>query len=194
MTSFQKRIVLKPEVTPSDFELVAWEKDWNLADMGREDAGASIDTWITDDTESEIHFVDDQPIGLAYLTLHGKATDTIEQQIRGSLEAWTLAEAMEALRDAHDSEDRTKSLFTVVLIAPADEDDAVTAQLAPLATDPDQAIRQSFIEATGYLPWPSLVALVEAMAANDSEQAVRENAQLLLEGLEVTGEGPGRAT
>ncbi|MEV0704650.1 hypothetical protein AB0I53_42960 [Saccharopolyspora sp. NPDC050389] len=53
-----------------------------------------------------------------------------------------------------------------------------------LAADTGPGVRQSVVVATGYRPWLELVEIVRRLSATDDVEHVRENARLLLEGLQ----------
>lgn len=187
VTGFVKRLVLKPHVTESDFELAAWGRNWLIREMDEEDAGALVDTWVSSDGTTEIHYVEDRSIGLNYLTLHGEATTLIEQQIREDLDLWSLPEALDALRAAEMSDDKRPALYAVALTAPPAPHDEVIDEFRDVAIDADPVVRRSFVEAVGYLPWPQLVELVEALRRDDPDPLVRDDARLLLEGMRLHG-------
>jgi hypothetical protein len=182
-----QRLVLKPHVTESDFELAAWEHNWLIREMGEEEAGALVDTWATADGGTIIRFVNDSPIGLNYVRVHGDAADLVAQQIREDLELWSVSEALDALRKAESLGDKRVALFAAALTAPVTPDHEVVGRLRDAAADPDVNLRRSFVEAVGYLPWPQLVEHVDELSRNDPDPVVRDDARLLLEGIRLHG-------
>ena len=47
-----------------------------------------VDGWVTLDGETEIHQVDDVPIGTRYLTVRGSGSTEVAQQIRKDCDLW----------------------------------------------------------------------------------------------------------
>lgn len=97
---------------------------------------------------------------------------------------WTSPDAVVAIQEANNRNDKLRAIYAAVLSAPAAEDAAVVDALCPLVDDPDPGIRQSLIVATGYRPWPGLISMVRELRDRDPVDHVRENARILLEGIE----------
>jgi hypothetical protein len=188
MTNFARRYVLKPHVGRSDVELLAWDRDWNLAAMGNEEADVYVDVWSTDDGKNEIHYVEDRPIGLNYLTLRGENLEEVDEGIRGDFEILDFSEALQTLRGAVDRDSELRAFYAVALNATEDQRELVLQQFRAAARHSDVGMRQAAVMATGYLPWPDLVALVETMRRDDPDPLVRQNAEILLEGIRRYGQ------
>ncbi|MFE2107271.1 hypothetical protein ACFXAF_15550 [Kitasatospora sp. NPDC059463] len=207
MTRSFTRLVLRPEFGEHDFKLVVWDLFWNLLDLGREEDGAVVDSWLTPDGRAEVHYVDDRTTGLRYVTIRGEGAAETEAELRPRCRVWTLDEALTALRrsagrgerpgvddrpeaddrpGSDDRNDRLVALYAAALTAEGPEDRAVVEAFAAAARDDDPGIRQAVVVATGYLPWPGLVALVEELGRTDPVDHVRHNARVLLEGLART--------
>ncbi|MEV6775291.1 HEAT repeat domain-containing protein [Streptomyces syringium] len=187
MVSFEKRLVLGPEVSRDDVEDLAWDLDWNIHELGEEEAGARIDIWRTDDGKTEIHRVEDRPIGLTYLTLRGAAVTMTEQQVRSVLRVWAQSDALVALHDADGRDERLRGLYALALTADDLRDGAVVNEFRAAASDPDPGIRQAVVVAAGYRPDPALVELVAELRESDPVSFVRENADILLKGIRLHG-------
>lgn len=181
MAVFEGRLVLKPDYTLSALRRVAWDLDWDIVDFRREEAGAFVDIWVTYDRQTEVHYVDDQPIGMRYVTVHGEDGEAVANQIRQSCDLWAWQEAQAALRVATGSNDRLVALYAAALAAPETQNGSLVEDFRAITGDPDAGVRQAVIIAAGYLPWPGLVELVEEMRDNDPDQQVRGNAQILLD-------------
>jgi hypothetical protein len=187
VTESPRRLVLKPGMTESNFELAAWERNWLIREIDDEDGGALFDTWATADGKTVIHFVKDRPIGLEYVRVYSESADLIEQQIREDLDIWSAAEALDALRDADSPDGKRLAVYVVALTWSSTPDDQVIARLREAAADPDVNVRRSFVEAVGYLLWPALIEQVDELRRDDSDPVVRDDAGLLLEGIRRHG-------
>jgi hypothetical protein len=187
VAEFKERFVLKPDYALSELRRVAWDLDWDIVDFRREEAGAFVDIWTTYDKRTEVHYVDDQPIGMRYLTLRGEGSGETAEQIREKCDLWALSEARQALRVATDRNDKLVALYAAALTAPDAQDDSLVGDFRAVIHDPDAGVRQAVLIATGYLPWPGLVELVAQLRDNDPVEQVRENAGILLDGLREHG-------
>ncbi|MEU6657792.1 hypothetical protein [Streptomyces sp. NPDC046821] len=188
MTDFSHRFVLKPTCSIRDLKRLAWDLDWDIVDLRRSEAGAYVDIWITYDKRTEIHHVDDEPIGMRYLTVRGEAGDEVARQIQENCDLWSYQEARRALRSAADRNEKLTAVYAAALTAPAEEDGGLVAAFREVAHDADPGVRQSVVIATGYLPWPGLVRIVDEVLTRDPVDRVRRNSELLLEGLQRGGE------
>lgn len=183
MAGFKERLVLKPDYTLRALKRVAWDLDWDVVDLRREETGAFVDIWVTYDKQAEIHHVDDQPIGMRYVTVWGEEAKGVAEQIRQNCDVWTWREAQLALRAATDRNDKLAALYAVALAAPEAQNSSLVDDFRAITEDPDTGVRQAVIIATGYLPWLGLVKLVEELRDNDPDQQVRDNAQMMLDAL-----------
>ncbi|MGI5453420.1 HEAT repeat domain-containing protein [Streptomyces sp. CA-249302] len=182
------RFVLKQEYSVQRVKRLAWDLDWDVVDLRREEAGAFIDIWITYDKRAEVHHVDDEPIGMRYLTVRGEGRDEVVRQIQENCDLWGHGEARRELREATDRNQKLVALYAAVLTAPGEQEDDLVEELGVAARDEDPGVRQAVVIATGYLPWPGLVSLVEEVLVHDSVEHIRENAAILLEGLRGGGQ------
>ena len=187
MNQIANRLVLKPDVAESDFELLCWEQNWLIVEMGEEEAGAHVDIWRTGDGATEIHYVRDLPIGLVYVTLRGDGVDVVERRIRERLHVWSLPEALDTLRDAADPEQKRASVYVIALTATSEQEREVIEAMGAIARDSDPTLRRSFVEAVGYVPWPALLRLVEELRDTDPAPEVRRDASVLMDGLRLHG-------
>ncbi|MFF2955040.1 HEAT repeat domain-containing protein [Kitasatospora sp. NPDC057965] len=195
MTRSFTRLVLRPEFGEHDFKLVVWDLFWDLLDLGRQEDGAVVDSWLTPDGGAEVHYVDDRITGMRYVTIRGDGAAGAEAELRPRCRVWTLDEALSALREASDRNEQTEgtdrndrlvALYAAALTAEGPEDRSLVEAFAAAARDGDPGIRQAVVVATGYLPWPGLVALVKELSRTDPVDHVRHNARVLLEGLART--------
>ncbi|MFJ8622356.1 HEAT repeat domain-containing protein [Kitasatospora sp. NPDC093550] len=186
MTRSFTRLVLKPEFSEHDFKLVVWDLFWDVVDLGRKEDGAVVDSWLTPGGEAEVHYVDDRNIGVRYVTIRGDGAADAEAELRPRCRVWALDEALAALHRAADRNDKLIALYATALTADDPEDRSVVEALADAARDDDPAVRQAVVLATGYLPWPGLVAVVEELSRTDPVEHVRHNARVLLEGMART--------
>ncbi|MFB6891287.1 HEAT repeat domain-containing protein [Kitasatospora sp. NPDC056327] len=186
MTRPFTRLVLRPEFSEHDFKLVVWDLFWDLLDLGRKEDGAVVDSWLTPDGTAEVHYVDDGTTGMRYVTIRGDGAAAAEAELRSRCKVWTLDEALAALRRPAGRNDKLVALYAAALTAEGPEERSVVEAFATAARDDDPGIRQAVVVATGHLPWPGLVALVEELGRTDPVEHVRHNARVLLEGLART--------
>jgi hypothetical protein len=180
VTDFAERLVLKASFTSDDMDFVSMQRGWVLRKARMPEAGAFVDVWVTLDGRAEIHQVDDEPIGIRYVTLRGPGADEVSDHVRSDCDLWSTAEALQALADAPDPDATITAGYVAALSATPDEADAVAQALLPLAEHPDPAVRRALVMATAYFNHPALVARVGELASAESAEQVRSDARLLL--------------
>ncbi|MGW8887829.1 HEAT repeat domain-containing protein [Streptomyces sp. NPDC055749] len=183
MTDFIERLVIKASFTSDDVDFVSMQRGWILKQAQKPESGAFIDVWVTLDRKTEIHQVDDRPIGTRYFTLRGPGSGEVSQHIREDCELWSTQEALSELRGVSARSDKLVCVYAAALAAGEEDGEQVTQEFRNVTRDPDAGIRQSVILAAGYFPYPGLVDLVRELRDSDPVEHVRRNAQLLLDGL-----------
>ncbi|MBQ0986080.1 hypothetical protein KBZ10_16475 [Streptomyces sp. F63] len=184
MKEIKSRLILKPGIDETNMFQIARSRRWSLYDIGNKNSEIYRHIWHSSDGGVEIHYVEDPLTGLNFVTLRGPGAESIEQDIRSSLPVWTYPEALGALRSSDGRDDRLYSAYAAALTAPTTEDEPLVEEMRRMSVDTDPGIRQAVVVATGYCPWPSLVEIVKHLEESDAVENVRDNARLLLEGLE----------
>lgn len=188
MADFDIRLTLKqPKAEPSVIKVATLNK-WDLRVMGNRKAEVYLDKWVTPNNKTEIHYVEDPLTGLPFVTFRGDGSAEAAAIVQESCNVWEFPEALAAIDHAATRDDRLTAVYATAFTAPKRQIDSVVEVFRALTEDPDPGIRQSVIVATGYLPWPGLVDLVQHLADTDPVDHVRHNARVLLEGLRLYGE------
>lgn len=188
MSSFVERLVIKANFTSDDVDFVSMRRGWILKQAQKPESGAFIDSWVMLDRKTEIHQVDDRPVATRYFTLRGPGSAEVARHIREDCELWSVPEALNALNGASNRDAELTLVYAVALAATARDGEQVTQAFQNIARDPDPAVRQSVIIATGYFPYPLLVDLVRQLRDGDPVDHVRDNAEILLDGLSDDGQ------
>jgi len=149
----------------------------------KHEAGAYIDAWVTLDRKTEIHQVDDRPIGTRYFRLRGPSSGEVAQHIQDDCELWSTPEALSELYGASTRKEKLIRIYAAALAADEEDGEQVTQEFRRVARDPDAGVRQASIIATGCFPYSGLVELVRDLYGGDPVDHVKKNAQLLLDGL-----------
>jgi hypothetical protein len=183
MTDFVERLVIKASFTSDDVDFVSMQRGWILQQAQKHEAGAYIDRWVTLDRKTEIHQVDDRPIGARYFTLRGPGSAEVARHIREDCELWSTPEALGALDGASTRDEKLVLVYAAALAATDQDGEQVTQAFQDVARDADAGVRQSVIIATGYFPYPGLVDLVRQLRHSDPVDHVRRNAEIQLNGL-----------
>ena len=160
------------------------QRGWILKQVHKPEAGAYVDVWLTLDRKTEIHQVDDQPIGTRYFRLRGPGSEEVALHIQDDCELWSTPEALSKLRGASIRNEKLICIYAAALAANEEDGEQVTQEFRNVARDPDAGVRQSLIIATGYFPYSGLVELVRDLCDSDPADHVRKNARLLLDGLD----------
>lgn len=176
------RLVLKGKAGHRHYTELAWHAGWNLVDV-EHDTPSFIEKWHIPDKDVEAHFVRDAMVGLEYVNLHGDDRST-ENTIRENCELWNPAEALASIESARDHNSKLRGIYAAALSSGPREEQALVDKYRSIAThEEDSGIRQAVIVSTGYLPWKSLINLVTEMRERDPAEHIRNNAQVMLDGL-----------
>jgi hypothetical protein len=165
---------------------VAWHFDWELYDIGDASADTYVDVWFSSDRSTEIHYVENQFVGLEYITLRGEGTADVQQQIKSRCSIWTTRDALTAYRESEDRNEKLRAVYAAALSATTQDNPGLIHAFRVIAQEEaDAGIRQALTVATGYLPLPELIEVVERLRISDPEQHVRNNARIMLEGVRL---------
>ncbi|MFJ7946230.1 HEAT repeat domain-containing protein [Streptomyces sp. NPDC096354] len=188
MADFDIRLTLKHMKAEPSVIRVAEMNDWDLRIMGNRKAQVYLDKWVTPDGRAEIHYVEDPLTGIPFVTFRGEGAGEAAQLVEAGCQLWDFREALDMINAAQSRDDRLTAIYAAAFTAPERPVDSLVEVFRSLAADPDPGIRQSVVVATGYVPWPALVELVQRLAETDQVHHVRHNAQVLLEGLNLHGD------
>lgn len=186
MTDFVERLVLKSTFTSDDVDFVSMRRGWVLRQHRLPEGGAFVDGWLTLDGETEIHQVDDVPIGMRYLTVRGSGSTEVTQHIRKDCDLWSTTEALAELSTASTREALLPAIYAAALSATDQDAQEAADAFRTAANHPDAEVRQSVVIATGYFSHPPLIDLVRELRDSDPSDHIRHNAQHLLEALPTT--------
>jgi hypothetical protein len=180
--SEQTRVVLSPEVTRDDVETAAWDLDLFIhhrtsrsGDQPREDV------WRSRDESTWLHEVEDHVTGLRYLVLRGEEVDAIVRRLRRLVRTVTHSDALRALDDAENAEDKLLALYQLGAAAPDHANSRVAAALRRTLDDDDPDLRHAAVVAIAYTGWPELEEAVRAASEADPSETVRSAARRLLQ-------------
>lgn len=188
-----ERLVIKPGFTSDDVDFVSMQRGWILTRARIPEGEAHVDTWVTLDRRTEIHQVDDQPIGTRYFTVRGPGSAEVAQHIRQDCDIWSTDEALNALRGADARDERLRLVYAVALSATEQDAERVAREFRSVVRDPDAGVRQAVVIAAGYSPQPDLLELVGALRDSDPVDHVRRNAEILLDGLKRPADAAGQS-
>ncbi|GGN64281.1 hypothetical protein GCM10010112_24330 [Actinoplanes lobatus] len=167
-----------------EVDQISFDDGWDMLQVEDPASDTFVNVWATADGSVEIHLVKDPMVGLDYLTLYGDDVADVQLDIEERSSFWSTGEALREIGRATDRDDRLRAVYTAALSATDAESDAVAEAFRTVSRDDDPGIRLSVVVATGYLQTPGLVEIVAGLAADDPHDTVRENARILLEGIE----------
>ncbi|GGW64505.1 hypothetical protein AB0E64_25355 [Streptomyces caelestis] len=177
------RLVLRGSDGHRSLTELAWREEWDLTEI-RHTEPPFVEVWDVPGRDAEVHFVRDEMVGLEYVVFHGADVAPEVQQVRDFCPLWTQSDAIDALGKVKDRDGKLRAIYAAALAATGPEDDRLITLFRSIAVnEQDSGVRQAVIVSTGYLPWDGLIQLVSEMRVNDPESRVRNNAQVMLEGL-----------
>lgn len=184
------RVLLADEFVRDDLhELVRFE-EWYLATVVDADVAANRPLEIVyrdADATFSLHYFEDHLIGLRYIIVVGEDVDDVVDVVRDELRTVDLPEALAMFGRAGTGEEVSLGIRRVAIAAGPDRDPAVVNAFSSAMDHEAAMVRGTAIFAMGYVEWPELVPLLRDAAANDSDQEIRADARLMLEGFRESG-------
>jgi hypothetical protein len=183
MQSEISRLVLRGLDGHRSLTELAWREEWDLTEI-RHTEPPFVEVWDVPRRDTEVHFVRDEMVGLEYVVFHGTDVAPEVQKVRDCCPLWTQSDAIDALGKTKDRDVKLRAIYAAALTATGPEDDRLITLFRSVAVnEQDSGVRQAVVVSTGYLPWGGLIQLVSEMRDNDPDSHIRNNAQVILEGL-----------
>lgn len=189
------RVVLSENVTRDDVDDAAARLGWQLSNVLPADTGRPAQLiFSARGRRTFVYLVDDQSLGVAYLTASGDDADAVLAAACAELPFCAeLPSELEALfrQDEPDADAVAviaRGLAIAALSAPTGIHPAGRrlALLQQALAHPDPRVRAAGIAAAGHARWPTLSAALEEMAGRDPLPAFRAAAAELGRAMEAT--------
>jgi hypothetical protein len=145
------------------------------------------EVWGDRDGEAAAFYVEDDLVGVNYLTLEAPQGERIEGlagEVKGGLRILTTADALEWVRRASTLEEKIVAAAHLGLVTEA-PDPAVISKFGEvlLDTTSDPLVRQAALISSTYAAWPELDEILGMVASSDSDLEVRAAARRVLKSL-----------
>jgi hypothetical protein len=181
------RLPLHPEATQEEVDSMAYMADWTLAEIITKNRERPHEQVYEDRKDgTPIHYIRDWLLGVDYLVVPAQAPQTA--RIRKELHVVSLKEALAMVEAAETPEALRRAFFFAVLASPA-PNPRVLALFERLLASSEIKLRRAAVLAAGYAEWRELRPLLARAATEDRRKQVREEARLMLEGLEQVWAG-----
>ena len=183
-----RRIILRPGVTEDDVDDLAMENGWVLIGTKVADDLAPYRTvWDDEVSGTEVSYVWDDLVALAYVSLRNGQTSVAETVIRSALGTFQLGDILNDLAAGETGHAAVEAVCRIAVLRP-DPDAWILSHLSRLAHSSDKMVRTAVVTAIGYLEWPQLLVLLNEIRAADPDSAVRREAGIVLGGVQVSTE------
>jgi len=179
------RMVLKDDVDEDDIDGLAFNANWDLIEVAKEDPREGTPyqvIWATEGEREAIHYINDHVLNLRYVLVKGNAPDNVLWEIRKTLHVYEVSEIIEELNSATEADAIVKAINKLAVAAPQSFDFETYNLFKKYAAHPDPEVRSAVIFAMSYPAWKEFRQLVEQLGLNDPNSEVRETAQYFLEG------------
>lgn len=176
-----KRVVLSPEVTRDDVETAAYVLRFLINNrIEHRDDQPREDIWESRDGSTWLHEIEDHITGLRYLVIRGTDVDKTVRRLRKLLSTVTHTDALHALKDANNRDDKLLALYQLGAAAPEKANSRVVAAFKRALKDPDPDLRYAALVAIAYSGWPEMKEVVHRTMEEDPSETVRDAAGRLL--------------
>ena len=161
---------MKPSVSDEEFDQAVWKTEYNwiwIREVEAEEDNPYELVWETEDEQTSIHFIDDQWINLCYFVAKGKEPEKVIEQIRSSLDTYSVHDIHQMLNHATTPEEYIRAIHHVGVAAPQEYEPAL--------------VRHAAILAITYVGWSEFKNVLKKMETSDPDPSVRQRASILLE-------------
>ena len=180
--SGRTRLPLHPKVAQEEVDGMAYMADWILAEILTKNRERPHEQVYEDREDGTlIHYIRDWLLGVDYLLVPAPSRQAA--RIRKELHVVSLKEALAMVEAARTPEALRRAFFFAVLASTA-PNPRVLALFERLLASPEIKLRRAAVLAAGYAEWKELRPMLARAAAEDRRKQVREEAGLMLEGLE----------
>lgn len=176
------KLAIEADEPQASTALAAQQGGWAHQQTLPADAESGLEIiWLHADAPVQLHFIQDDIAGQAYLALVGpaQAVTAAEAGLRSSLPLVDLAGVLDRSR-LPSSRGLSSLPGLIAVLGPSDYDAAVMHALADLLGADDANVRLRSLAAIARLGWPELRPLVTAAANADEQDFVRWRAADLL--------------
>ncbi|NUM57703.1 MAG: HEAT repeat domain-containing protein [Bdellovibrionaceae bacterium] len=181
-------IVLMPEVARTEVQSAlallglthhhTWEQD--AAGEGYEEV------WTNSARDIAVNYVESRLFNVAYLTIRGERSDALCADIEIMLRVFSPSELLDAVRAGKTHNERVQALSKLAAMFPSYDEQTYRVFVAAATQHENTLLQEAAINAMGYRGWPQYIPVLEAIAAGDPSESVRNRAVLTL--IHVIGE------
>ncbi|WAS97618.1 HEAT repeat domain-containing protein [Nannocystis punicea] len=176
-----QRIVIEDRFTQWKVACFAADRGLVFYDkIPESDANPEEVIWASRDGATRLHRLDDRFLSIAYLVVDGAEEASLAAGAIDELDGLSLATLLAALA----VDPRAARAFPVIaslgVLAPPSFEPRVFDHLSRLLADEEPSLRSKALNAAAYPTWPEFLPLLEAMANDDPDLAVRERAAVAL--------------
>jgi hypothetical protein len=185
-------LVLIEDVTRADFAKAAsvlgfarkhvWEPE------GKGDSYE--EAWANSDQTQALSYVEDGISDQSYVTVRGRDIDDLALEVTRKIPTYYDSELVDRAYHEADHDAQVTNLYRLAIAFP-DHDPEVAHIFETYATEPpNPLLRRAALEAMVYRAWPENRSVLERVAKDDADAAVRARAQELLKHWAAAAPGP----
>lgn len=175
-------LVLYSDLGREDFVRVAEGRGW-IKEKTREGDGDKVsyqEIWTTPDRTGVVNYVDDPLSGTRFLWLHGAGMDQILREIAARLPCYDQEDLLDLAAQPEDHDEAVQAVMRIAVGFPRFDPRALRVFEIYLQ-HPSPLLRRATIQAIAYRRWPEGLPLLEKVAQEDPDEAVRAFARRVLD-------------
>lgn len=187
-----RRLVVEPGFAVETFFTRAYDQDWDwIKTIEESEAGPREAIFMTGDRRTAFHFVEDSFLDTKFVLVRGDEVERWMGVVRALVPHRTDAEILATARTGGTIEERVRGLLDLAVVAGQLDRREVLATIEHAIGANETVLRRASLLVVSYLGWRELRSLAERMAADDPDEEVRSEAEVVVEGYELHG-GEGR--
>jgi hypothetical protein len=175
------RLVLKSNVTRDDISGIAWQEDWELFDIIKQDEHNPFrKIWVTRNEQSGIHYIEDFLLELPYLEIKGENQEKLGDVIRSKIGIYDLDELHADIQNSKTSDQLIAAIYRLGAALYGDYNAELFHDFEHCFSHPDHEVRKAGIFASIYVGWKEFKEPLERLRDEDPDESVKKFATTTL--------------
>ncbi|MFJ2877433.1 HEAT repeat domain-containing protein [Streptomyces sp. NPDC087272] len=137
--------------------------------------------WLTDDSETAVHWINDDLLDVSYIAVRGVNAATLAEEIRSKIPMDDIPQLQARAITDRDSDALIDTLYRTAIVACSNYDPQAFALLRWGLYDPDPLIRRVSLLAVSITGWENFIPTLDEISKQDPVDEVRDQAARVLD-------------
>ncbi|MEE1773186.1 HEAT repeat domain-containing protein [Streptomyces sp. JV185] len=146
--------------------------------------------WLTADSETAAHWINDELLGVSYIAVRGVDSATLVERIRSKISMDDISRLQTRAITDREPDLLIDTLYRTAIVASSGYDPQAFALLRWGLNDPDPLIRRVSLLAVSITNWENFVPVLDEISEKDPVEEVRDQATRVRDALKQGAENP----